>query len=141
MIPKKAESLIPKVAKDLEISEQLLQDIVDFTWKKLKKNLTECNFHNIHVENLGTFCAKSWKVEEAVAKYKNIVDSCQAIIDRGDKISYQTFAQMKMAEVTLERVLRLKSQIDEDAQKKQAVKLKRNGQSTQENLAQQGENP
>ena len=34
MIPKKAKSLIPEVAKDLELSEELVKDIVDLNLRE-----------------------------------------------------------------------------------------------------------
>ena len=131
---------LPEVAKELNIDEKLVEDLINYTWKKLKKHLVNCDYHNIYVESLGTFCAKSWRVDEAIDKYTGIIKSYQDIIDGGEKISYQKFAQMKVAEGFLQKMQKLKSQIDNDLVKKESVKKLRNGKSTEESVAQQETN-
>ena len=140
MIPKKAETLVPEVAKELNIDEKLVADLINYTWKKLRKHLVNCDYHNIYVESLGTFCAKSWRVEEAIDKYTGIIKSYQDIIDRGERINYQKFGQMKYAQASLEKMQKLKSQIQDDLVKKESVKKLRNGKSTEKSVAQQEEN-
>lgn len=57
MIPKKAKDLIPELAKELNLSEELVKDVVDFFYDKVSNTLINMEEPNIFIKNIGTFKA------------------------------------------------------------------------------------
>ena len=58
MIPKKSNELYREVAEDLEVSEDLVEDLVQLYYKEIRKNLTGLKYPRINVDGLGQFVAK-----------------------------------------------------------------------------------
>ena len=66
MRPKKAKELIPDVAKETDVSEQLVKDIVDFYWQEVRKSLSSLKHSRVHITNLGDFTIKHWKLDDMI---------------------------------------------------------------------------
>ena len=66
MRPKKAKELIPKVAVELNIPEQLVKDITDFYWQEIRKSLSGLKHNRVHLTNLGDFTIKHWKLDDKI---------------------------------------------------------------------------
>jgi len=64
--PKKAKELIPEVAKDLDLSEQMIKDIIDFYWQEVRKSLSSLKHSRVHITNLGDFTIKHWKLDDMI---------------------------------------------------------------------------
>ena len=69
MIPKKAKSLIPKVSQDLEMSEELVKDVVDFYWDDVYDVLRNIEYTKIYIQNLGDFNIKHWMLTKKILEY------------------------------------------------------------------------
>ena len=63
MRPKKAKDFTPKVAEELNISEDIVKDVVDYYWRNIRKNLSSLEHTRIHLTNLGDFTIKHWKID------------------------------------------------------------------------------
>lgn len=66
MRPKKAKELIPKVAVELDIPEQLVKDVTDFYWQEIRKSLSGLKHNRVHLTNLGDFTIKHWKLDDKI---------------------------------------------------------------------------
>jgi len=55
LIAKKTKELIPTVAKEINVSEELVKDVVDFYYKKVSDCMINLEEPNIFIKNLGTF--------------------------------------------------------------------------------------
>jgi nitrogenase subunit NifH len=64
--PKKAKELIPKVAVELDIPEQLVKDVTDFYWQEIRKSLSGLKHSRVHLTNLGDFTIKHWKLDDKI---------------------------------------------------------------------------
>jgi hypothetical protein len=128
MIPKKAKSLIPKVSKDLQMSEELVKDIVDFYWDDVYDVLRNIEYTKIYIQNLGDFNIKHWMLTKKILEYS----------EKLDRNPGQTFMQrMKKEESTesLEKMTKLQKDFAEEYSKKQTKKQLRNEFTrTKENL-------
>jgi nucleoid DNA-binding protein len=58
LLPKKSKDLIPLVAKELNLSEDEIGEIVDIYWKEIRKALTETKSPRVMVNFFGTFRVK-----------------------------------------------------------------------------------
>ena len=77
MRPKKAKELIPKVAVELDIPEQLVKDVTDFYWQEIRKSLSSLKHSRIHITNLGDFTIKHWKLDDKIDKLEKFKENCK----------------------------------------------------------------
>ena len=67
MIPKSHKNFIKPTAKELNVDEILVSDVVGFYYSELRKSLNDIASINIKVDSLGTFSIKS---KELYKNYK-----------------------------------------------------------------------
>ena len=66
MKPRKSKELIPIVAKELGISQQMVLDVTSFYWQEIRKSLSSLKHARVHVTNLGDFTIKHWKLDDKI---------------------------------------------------------------------------
>jgi nucleoid DNA-binding protein len=71
--PKKAKTLIPETAKEMNLSESLVSDVVSFYYEQLRSAMTEMKSSHIYVNNLGIFKSRPKAMREALVKYKGML--------------------------------------------------------------------
>lgn len=69
MQPKNSKHYILPTAEQLELDPQLVEDVVSFYYAQLRKALVDLKYHNIAVEELGTFKVAAGKLPKLIAKY------------------------------------------------------------------------
>lgn len=73
MTPKKAPDLYTQLSEELDISESLIEKIVEFSYKDLRENLSGLKHPRVNVLGLGHFIARRKKVEIMMERYtKNL---------------------------------------------------------------------
>ena len=111
MLPKNSKHFIHPVSEKLDISQQIVEDVVSFYYSMLRKKLSNLDCHFIQVENLGLFKAKENELPKLIYKYEKHLSV----------IKPETFNQMaikKEIEFKLERVNYLQNIIIEDKNRK-----------------------
>lgn len=116
MKPRKSKELIPIVAKEVMLSENLVQDVVDYYWQEVRKSLSSLKHSRIHIANLGDFTTKHWKVDDKIKRLELWEDGNK------QKGLQQMTARFKIAE-TLFDLKNLKKIIEEENQRKDFIKL------------------
>lgn len=116
MKPKKAKEFIPCVAKELELSESLVEDVVTYYWQEVRKSLSLLIHSRIHVTNLGDFVTKNWKIDEKIKILEKWEERNKL------KGLQQITARYKTAE-NLFNLKNLKKIIEEENQRKDFIKL------------------
>jgi len=114
--PKKAKDFTPEVAEELNISEDIVKDVVDYYWRSIRKNLSSLEHTRIHLTNLGDFTIKHWKIDgmiEGLEKWEenNKSRGLQKITER-----------FKTAE-NLYNLKKVKTLLQEEEQRKEFIKL------------------
>lgn len=66
MKPRKSKELIPIVAEELGISQQMVLDVTSFYWQEIRKSLSSLKHARVHVTNLGDFTIKHWKLDDKI---------------------------------------------------------------------------
>lgn len=64
MKPKKVKDLIPELAKQLQLSEQEVQSVLDVYWDKIRKTLSSLEHNRVNLKGLGTFYIKPWSLDK-----------------------------------------------------------------------------
>lgn len=70
MRPKKIRDLIPEVAKEQGIPEQDMNDIISLYFKEVRSSLSNIDTQCIHMEGLGRFNLKGWRLKYAIRDKK-----------------------------------------------------------------------
>lgn len=124
MNPKKPKELIKQTAEKLKLDEALVDDVVRFYWKEVRKGLTDLKAPRVLVANFGSFRLKHWMLDEEIKK-------CNLYLDNLDpeNMTFHKHRIKKDVESRIEMINQVKEQVNKDLQKKQEIKEKRNNES------------
>jgi hypothetical protein len=79
MIPTKVKDLIPETAKDLNISEEDLSNMLSFYFKEVKKKMSNLEYLHFVIRGLGNMTIKGWLIEKEIEdKQKSLSLSSKA---------------------------------------------------------------
>jgi nucleoid DNA-binding protein len=114
--PKKAKTFIPEVAEELNLSEKLVEDVIDFYWQEIRKSLSSLKHQRVHLTNLGDFVIKHWKIDSKIINLENWEENNK------QKGMQQMTARFKTAENLFE-LKEIKKVIEEETQRKDFIKM------------------
>ena len=127
MNPKKSNKLYKEVSEELNLTEDLVQDFIEFYYKEIRKNLTDLLHPRINVDGLGHFVAKTFIIRKAIPRYQKFLEIQ----------STETFAEYfnkKNTETKLNALISLESKLTEIEHKKEIFKQTKYDKYTKENL-------
>lgn len=116
MKPRKSKDLIPIVAEELGVSQQLVSEVTSFYWQEIRKSLSSLKHARIHVTNLGDFTIKYWKLDDKIDKLENFKENFR---QRG----LQEIVTRFRTDETLFDLKAIKVLMDEEKQRKDFIKL------------------
>lgn len=114
--PRKAKEFIPDIADRLQLSEDLVKDVVNYYWEEVRKNLSSLSHSRVHVTNLGDFITKHWKIDEKIDMLEKWEENNKL------KGLQEMTARFKTVE-TLFDLKNLKKLMEEEDQRKDFIKL------------------
>lgn len=109
MNPKKSTKLYKVVAEDLNISESLVENLVELYYKDLRNCMSQLSHTRLNVTGLGHFYAKSQKIK------KDII-SIGSILKTHDVSTFKAYFNKKNYEETLDRLIILDKELTEEKQ-------------------------
>jgi len=115
MIPKKPQTVIKQVSEELDLPESMVDEIVSFYYKEIRKNLSSLEHIKINLPGLGDFIVHKKTVERLANKY-------EILKTRYNTDTFGNYHNMKQAESRHARLLHVKALIDEFIKKKKAFK-------------------
>jgi hypothetical protein len=130
MIPKKASSLYREITDEFECSEKLVDDLVHFYYKTLKKRMSSIEDLRLNVEGLGHFVLKMKKVKNAIPHYEKVLDN-------HDTSTFGAYHNKKSIEEKLKRLKKVNVKIEKELKSRQEFK---NEKYSKINLAKQKSN-
>lgn len=74
MNPKKAKNTSTDTAKELELDSSLVEDILSFYWKELRKTLTEGKDISVMVTGVGCFKVREIVLPKILDRYKKMLE-------------------------------------------------------------------
>tara|TARA_R110000868_G_scaffold141302_1_gene357805 strand:- start:1443 stop:1832 length:390 start_codon:yes stop_codon:yes gene_type:complete len=111
MIPKKSNKLYKDVSEELDISNILVEELVEFYYNEVRQLLSNLVFPRINVEGLGQFVARPKLVRNAIPRYTKILQS-------HDTSTFAAYYNKKSLETKLELLILLEQKITEQELKK-----------------------
>lgn len=119
MVPKKAKEVIAETAAQLNLPEELVDDVINHYYKKIRTSLSGLEEASILVHNLGTFKVKRKRLLEAKEKYEKKLEA-MPIAD-----TFMRFTLRKEAADRIDKLNNLLKVLDEEDLRKQEIKQKR----------------
>jgi len=130
MNPKKHSKLYKPLAEELLVSEDLVEDLIQFYYKVLRVKLSNLEVPRINVEGLGHFVIKPVSVRNAITRYSKVLDA-------HDTSTYNAYFHKKMIETKLSALIEIEKKICTEEDSKNHFKKTKNESSTQSNLGEQ----
>ena len=103
-----------------------MEDVIDFYWQEVRKNLSSLTHSRIHVTNLGDFVTKHWKLDDKIEMLEKFEENNK------QKGLQKITARYKTAE-TLFDLKNLKKLMDEENQRAEFIKLHKNESKREHN--------
>jgi hypothetical protein len=127
MIPKKSNILYKEVSEDLDISETLVKELIEFYYSEVRQLLSNLVCPRINVEGLGQFVIKPKLVRNAIPRYTKSLEN-------HDTSTFAAYYNKKGMETKLELLILLEQKITEQELKKINFKKTKNESSIKDNL-------
>ena len=116
MKPRKSKDLIPIVAEELGLSQQMVSDVTSFYWQEIRKSLSSLKHARIHVTNLGDFTIKHWKLDDKIEKLETFKENFR-------QKGLQEIVTRFRTDETLFDLKAIKALMEEEKQRKDFIKL------------------
>lgn len=124
MNPRKAKRIYDIVSEDLNIKKDLVEDLVEFYYKDVRKLLTNLEYPRINIDGLGQFIAKPKVVSASI-------DKITKSLDNHDTSTFKAYHNKKGMENKLEQLLKLSSKLEQvNNRKEEFLKTKNNEERT-----------
>jgi hypothetical protein len=117
--PRKSKELIPDVAKQLGVSEQMVSDVTSFYWHEIRKSLSSLKHARVHVTNLGDFTIKHWKLDDKI-------DMLEKFKENFRQKGLQEIVTRFRTDETLFDLKAIRELMDEENQRRDFIKLHKN---------------
>jgi hypothetical protein len=127
MIPKKASSLYKEITEEFDISEDLVENLIEDYYKTLRKKMSSLSNLRINVDGLGHFVIKINKVKKAIPHYEKVLEN-------HDTSTFGAYHNKKSVEEKLELLNQINLKADLELNKKKNFK---NEKYSKINLAKQ----
>jgi hypothetical protein len=111
MNPKKANKLYKSFSEENSYNEDLVENVVDFYYKHLRKLLTNLEYPRLNVDGLGQIVAKPMIVNKSISKLKNFLNN-------HDTSTFKAYHNKKAIELKLANLIKLEKKILDQKEKK-----------------------
>jgi hypothetical protein len=133
MVPKKTKDLYVQLAEEQNLSETLIQDVVEYYYKQVKQNMINITHPRIDVSGLGQFIVKVSTVERGLEKTEKVLKA-------QDESTFKGYHFKKVLEERLVLLKSIQQKMLEAKEEKQKFREKKNESSTKSNLGEQDQN-
>jgi nucleoid DNA-binding protein len=113
--PKKAKELIPAVAAEVQLPEQVVKDIVYTYWQEIRKSLSGLKHNRVHITNLGDFSVMHWKIDDKIKMLEQFEENNKL------KGMQQMTARFRTVELVYS-LKEIKKQVEQEQQRKEFIK-------------------
>lgn len=115
MTPKKPQIIIKQIAEELDLPESMVDEIISFYYKEIRKNLSNLENIKLNLLGLGDFIVHKKSVDRLASKY-------EILKKRYNTDTFGNYHNLKQADYKHNRLLHSKALIDEFIKKKKQFK-------------------
>lgn len=115
MIPKKASSLYKEIKEQFDVSEDLVESLIEDYYKTLRKKMSSLSDLRLNVDGLGQFVIKIQKVKKAIPHYEKVLEN-------HDTSTFGAYHNKKNVEEKLELLNKIHVKVEEELLKRKTFK-------------------
>jgi nucleoid DNA-binding protein len=115
MIPKKANSLYKEITEEFDVSEDLVESLVEDYYKTLRKKMSSLSDLRLNVDGLGHFVIKIQKVKKAIPHYEKVLQN-------HDTSTFGAYHNKKSVEEKIELLNKIHVKAEEELLKRKTFK-------------------
>jgi len=115
MIPKKANSLYKEIKEQFDVSEDLVESLIEDYYKTLRKKMSSLSDLRLNVDGLGQFVIKMQKVKKAIPHYEKVLEN-------HDTSTFGAYHNKKNVEEKLELLNKIHVKVEEELLKRKTFK-------------------
>lgn len=119
MTPKKIKDLYKEFAEENNISKNYIEDLVEYYYSTIRKQMGDLTHPRLNIEGLGQFITKPGFIKTSIPKIEKMLENHETS-------TYSAYYNKKMLEEKLEKLKKLNINISEEEKRKEEIKLKRN---------------
>jgi len=119
MTPKKIKDLYKEFAEENNISKNYIEDLVEYYYSTIRKQMGDLTHPRLNIEGLGQFITKPGFIKTSIPKIEKMLENHETS-------TYSAYYNKKMLEEKLEKLKKLNVKISEELKRKEEIKLKRN---------------
>ena len=127
MNPKKAVNLYKTISEELEVDHNLVEDLMEYVYKTLRKKLTNLSHPRINVDGLGQFVAKPYAVKKGI-------ETIETKLVTHDTSTFAAYHHKKVLETKLEAMRNLHEMIVKEEERKTNFKKSKDETKSKGNL-------
>lgn len=120
--PKKYKQITDEVAKDMGLDKHLVEEVVQFFYSQVRKNLSKLTHPRIVLPGLGTFTVRKQKLKNQVKKNSDILNNL-------DPTKFNDYKVHRSVREKLERLTSMQEMISKEEEEKRSFKADRNGKT------------
>lgn len=121
MKPAKRKEIIDATALQLNLSRDIVDDVVSYYYQTVQKKLSLADHHSVTIPRLGTFVVKKKSLEQMILKHQRFV----AMIEQDTDITVRTYELIIQKRAEIERLIKLQELMEEELARKEEVILKK----------------
>ena len=115
MIPKKANSLYKEIKEQFDVSEDLVESLIEDYYKTLRKKMSSLSDLRLNVDGLGQFVIKMQKVKKAIPHYEKVLEN-------HDTSTFGAYHNKKNVEEKLELLTEIHKKAEQELLKRKTFK-------------------
>lgn len=126
MNPKKAKDTAVDTAKELGLSSSMVEDIISFYWKEIRKTLTQAKNNSLIITKVGCFKVRYTTINNTLENYKRILSSKNPLTS---ETSFQRTKGYKLLEEKIAIINNLLEIREQEKKNMIEFKIKKNAES------------
>lgn len=127
MIPKKASNLYKNVSEDLDVDQVLVENFIDFYYKRIRQCITNLEHPRINIDGLGQFIVKTSTVKKSIPRFKKSLEN-------HDTSTFGAYFNKKRIELKLDLLIVLEQKILLEEQRRETFKKEKDEKYIKTNL-------
>lgn len=100
--PKSYKDFFKQIAKECEVHEDLVEELVRFFYNEVRKHLEELDHTRILLPNLGTFILRKGRLERAIKRHKDMLGN----IEKTTYVGYGNHLPVKDKLIKMEKAVK-----------------------------------
>ena len=115
MTPKKANKLYKNIVEEFDVSESLVENLIESYYKTLRQKMMSLSELRINVDGLGHFMVKMQKIKKAIPHYEKVLNN-------HDTSTFGAYHNKKSIEEKLELLKKIDLKINLELEKRKKFK-------------------